>query len=139
MCLKTKKCSIKNKKLKSVKGNILVTGSVFSLSNYNHFHNTLSLFDVFPNFSFTTRKRCRLLLINMVYINMVYISCHTSCRTTQTQDPHATAFSPLGGLLSPYKKKKTLDPRKFGPTRQVSKPHRLIAQCPAPLSKLKFR
>ena len=77
MCLKTKKCSIKNKKLKSVKGNILVTGSVFSLSNYNHFHNTLSLFDVLPNFSFTTRETMRVITYKRgIYKHGVYELSH---------------------------------------------------------------
>ena len=42
--------------------------------NCNQFHNILRLFDVLPNFSFTTSETIAgLLLINMVF---------TSCRTT---------------------------------------------------------
>ena len=137
MCLKTKKCSIKNKKLKSVKGDILVTSSVFSLSNYNHFHNTLSLFDVFPNFSFTTRKRCRLLLINMVYINMVYISCLTSCRTTQTQDPHATAFAARRAFM-PIQEKKDFGSSEILTHQESIKTQQIDSLVPSPTVKLKI-
>ena len=36
------------------------------------------------------------------------------------------------GVLVPTQEKKTLDLRKLGNIRKVSKPHRMIAQCPAP-------
>ena len=44
----------------------------------DHFDNILRLFDVLPNFPFTTSQTMRELLL----INMVYESCLTSCRTT---------------------------------------------------------
>ena len=43
-----------------------------------HFHDILRLFDVLPNFPFTTSQTMRELLL----INMVYASCLTSCRAT---------------------------------------------------------
>ena len=51
-----------------------------------------------------------------------------------------TAFSPLGGGKLPTQgkkkktKKKTEDPMKLG-NRKVTKPHRVMTQCPAPRPK----
>ena len=45
----------------------------------DHFDNILRLFDVLPNFPFTTSQTMRELLL----INMAYASCLTSCRTTE--------------------------------------------------------
>ena len=46
-------------------------------SNYNHGHNVLRLFDIWPNFPFTISEMKRKVLV----IKMVYTICRTSCRT----------------------------------------------------------
>ena len=44
----------------------------------NYLHNNLRMFDVLPNFTFTQKWNDARLL----FINMVYTSCFTSCQTT---------------------------------------------------------
>ena len=45
--------------------------------NYNHGHNIMKIFDVLPNFPFTTSERSLI-----ISDKLVYTSCLTSCRTT---------------------------------------------------------
>ena len=75
--------------------------------SYNQFRNILRLFDVLPNFSFTTSET-----IDDYY--MVYTRRATS-RVAE--------------------RLKTQDLRKLGKIREVYKLHRMIAQCPVFLSK----
>ena len=44
---------------------ILSLSVTFNIKSYNHFYNILRLFDVLPNFSFTTNET--LFLINSIY------------------------------------------------------------------------
>ena len=54
---------------------------------------------------------------------------------TQDLRINPTTFLPLGGQVAHTRKKKTQDLRELGNIRKVSKPHRMIAQCPAPQAK----
>ena len=69
-----------------VKSNLQLKHSTFqNIMTSNQFHNILKLFDVLPNFPFTTiqLKRCVIITYkHSILINMVYTSCLTSCRTT---------------------------------------------------------
>ena len=79
-----------------------------ALSTYNQFHNNLRLFDVLPNFNFTTSER-----MGNYYLYIWYI-----------------------GVASPVAEQlKTGDLRKIENIRKLSKAHRMAAQCPVPLSK----
>ena len=77
---------------------------------YNNFHNILRLFDVLPNFPFTTSET-----MGEYYLYTWYI------RVTSRV----------------AKRLKTWDLRKLGNISKVSKPHRMIAQCPVPPAKMK--
>ena len=78
---------------------------------YNHFHNILSLFDVLPNFPFTTSETMRDYYLETWYIQV-------ASRVVE--------------------RLRIQDPRKLGNIRRVSKPHRMIAQCPVPPPNLKL-
>ena len=71
---------------------------------YNQFHNILRLFDVLPNFPFTTSETMGDCFLQTWYIRVI-------------------------------ERLKTQDRRKLGYIRKVSKPHRMIAQHPAPPAK----
>ena len=49
----------------------------------NHFHNIKRLFDILPNFIFTTSEMKRILIITNTNKHVtVRTSCLTTCRTT---------------------------------------------------------
>ena len=73
------------------------------MGSYNQFHNILRLFDVLPNFSFTTSET-----MGDYYLQIWYI--RVASRVA--------------------KQLKTKDLRKLGRIRKVSKFHRMIVQCP---------
>ena len=85
-----------------------------------YFHNVLRLFDVLPNFPFTTSET-----MGDYYLQTWYIP--VASRVAERP------YSPLSGPHSPHKKKKNL--RKLGNIRKVPKFHRMIgmtSQCPVP-------
>ena len=82
-------------------------GAVFDL-NYSHFHNNVRLFDVLPNFLFTTSE-------TMGYYYL--------------QAWHIRVASRVAEQL------KTQNLRKLGNIRKVSKLHPVIAYCPVFVSK----
>ena len=82
----------------------------FYLWFYNHFHNTLRLFDVLPNFLYTTSE---------------------TMRDYYLQTWHIRVASRVAKQLQ------TEDLRKLGNIREVTKSHRMIAQRPFPPPKWK--
>ena len=71
----------------------------------------------------------------ITYKDGIYESPHKLANKLRLRIFSPTAFSPLGGPRCPHKKKKkTQDLRKLGSVRELSKPHRMIAQCPVPPS-----
>ena len=85
--------------------------SVCSLFIYNQFHNILRIFDVLPNFSFTTSETMCDYYLQTWYIRVA---------------------SRVAEQL------KTWDLRKLGNIRKLSKLHRMIAQYPVSPPKWKF-
>ena len=78
--------------------------------SYNYFHNILRLFDALPNVPFTTSEMMRDYYFETRYVRI-------SARVV--------------------KRFQSFNLRKLGNTRKVSKPHRMIAQHPAPPAKIK--
>ena len=85
--------------------------SICSLFIYNQFHNILRLFDVLPNFSFTTSETMCGYYLRTWYIRVV----------SQVTE-----------------RLRTWDLRKLGNIRTLSKLHRMIAQHPVPPPKWKL-
>ena len=85
--------------------NITIELNIFELA-FNHFHGILRLFDVLPNFHFTT---CETMCD--YYLWKWYI------RVASRDNERLQDLSKLGNI------------------REVSKPHRMTAQCPVPLRK----
>ena len=75
------------------------------MRTYNHFYNILRLFDVLPNFLFTTSE---------------------TMRDYYLQTWHIQVASRVAKQLQ------TEDLRKLGNIREVTKSHRMIAQRPFP-------
>ena len=75
------------------------------MRTYNHFYNILRLFDVLPNFLFTTSE---------------------TMRDYYLQTWHIRVASRVAKQLQ------TEDLRKLGNIREVTKSHRMIAQRPFP-------